>query len=435
MESHCRNICLFLLTLFLSLGAASTYKPVIPVHQKEATILVKSPILFRFFPLASGNNTFTTFIITEVQYDFLQFFEHDGQYRAHAQLEFTFSDAEHNQTFSRLVDIRASTGVFDSTNLKTVYQIRVDSLTLPVGNYTVVVVYRDVNSGRTVKLNTQLALRYRAGRFYSNPLFCYPDSASSPLVPFCANGRPSALSDYWDFNRDARWVLHVWGISGHPQPLRISVRDRKNGKPALHIDTTVTPDPTFATVSVALPLSRLEEGAYDVVIDFPETTPRIRFTVPLNIVWFTKPLSLWSLKTAIPPLKYILPQKEFEALQQGNRQEQERRFRALWKARDPDPDTPYNAVLEEFYRRVDEANRRWSTRRRAGWETDRGKVFIVYGEPDETEDRTLAPEPPQYLKWIYYRNGERIVAIFDAIEGRKILKLRTIVTEDNHDRQ
>ncbi len=434
MESHCRNIAIVLILFVLTAWGASNYKPVFSIQQHDVTRMVKSPILFRVFPIAQESNRFLAFIVTEVQYDFLQFFEENGHFTARAQLEFTFSDAARNQTFTKIITITTTTSTFDSTNLKTLYYPAVDSLHMPAGNYHIILVYRDLNSGRTVELKSQVALHLQNGYFYPIPLFCSPVTPTSVHLPFCTQGVPAAITGYWEFNRDAWWVIHVNGLpTNSPQPVQIAVRSRRDPNPVFAVDTTVYLDTLYATANIRVPLSQLEEGSYNAVVTFPHTQPRIRFTVPLTIVWFTKPLSLWSLDTAIPPLKYILSDEEWKAFKKGNRQQIEQRFRDFWKARDPDPETPYNAVQEEFYRRVDEANRRWSTRRQPGWRTDRGKIFILYGEPDEVEDRTLAPEPPQYLKWIYHRNSQRIIAVFDAIEGRKILKLRSIITETNHE--
>ncbi len=56
----------------------------------------------------------------------------------------------------------------------------------------------------------------------------------------------------------------------------------------------------------------------------------------------------------------------------------------FWLRRDPDPSTPKNEVREEHYRRISYANERFPDDR-PGWRTDRGRIYIVYGPPDEAE--------------------------------------------------
>ena len=61
----------------------------------------------------------------------------------------------------------------------------------------------------------------------------------------------------------------------------------------------------------------------------------------------------------------------------------------FWLRRDPTPDTFENEYKEEHYRRIAYANR-WFTAGVAGWRTDRGHIFVMYGEPDQIK----RPEGP-----------------------------------------
>lgn len=67
----------------------------------------------------------------------------------------------------------------------------------------------------------------------------------------------------------------------------------------------------------------------------------------------------------------------------------------FWQKRDDSPTTPINEFKEEFYRRIQYANDRYSSNRRPGWETDRGRTVIKYGFPSSIEphlyDRDRAP--------------------------------------------
>jgi len=59
---------------------------------------------------------------------------------------------------------------------------------------------------------------------------------------------------------------------------------------------------------------------------------------------------------------------------------------SFWRRRDPDPLTPVNEFKEEHYRRIEYANRHLGRESPVpGWMTDRGKVYIILGEPDSRE--------------------------------------------------
>ena len=55
----------------------------------------------------------------------------------------------------------------------------------------------------------------------------------------------------------------------------------------------------------------------------------------------------------------------------------------FWRRRDNDPRTAFNEFKEEHYRRIAYTNERFSSGKR-GWKTDRGRVYIIHGPPDET---------------------------------------------------
>ncbi len=56
----------------------------------------------------------------------------------------------------------------------------------------------------------------------------------------------------------------------------------------------------------------------------------------------------------------------------------------FWLRRDPTPDTAENEYKDEHYRRIAYANEHFSSGI-PGWKTDRGRIYIMYGKPDEIE--------------------------------------------------
>jgi len=82
---------------------------------------------------------------------------------------------------------------------------------------------------------------------------------------------------------------------------------------------------------------------------------------------------------------YIISDEEkaaFEALKTD--EEREQFVKQFWARRDPTPGTPENEFKEEHYRRIAYANRHWGGNL-PGWKTDRGRIYIRYGPPDEID--------------------------------------------------
>ncbi len=65
-------------------------------------------------------------------------------------------------------------------------------------------------------------------------------------------------------------------------------------------------------------------------------------------------------------------------------EEREQFVEQFWLRRDPTPDTEENEYKEEHYRRIAYANEHFASGI-PGWKTDRGRIYIEYGPPDEIE--------------------------------------------------
>ncbi|UCF78766.1 MAG: GWxTD domain-containing protein, partial [Candidatus Eiseniibacteriota bacterium] len=77
--------------------------------------------------------------------------------------------------------------------------------------------------------------------------------------------------------------------------------------------------------------------------------------------------------------------EEFRALPSGERESYLEEF---WREHDPTTGTARNEIKEEFYRRVAYANARFSFLQK-GILTDRGRVYVRYGEPDLVEQQVI----------------------------------------------
>jgi GWxTD domain-containing protein len=67
-----------------------------------------------------------------------------------------------------------------------------------------------------------------------------------------------------------------------------------------------------------------------------------------------------------------------------NDEERESFIDQFWNRRNPDPRSPNNAFKEEHYRRIAYANERFASGI-PGWKTDRGRIYIMHGPPDQLE--------------------------------------------------
>lgn len=116
------------------------------------------------------------------------------------------------------------------------------------------------------------------------------------------------------------------------------------------------------------------------------------------------------------PLEYILDQRTEVGVYGRLTLDGKRRFlRAFWQRRDPTPGDADNAAMRDFYAAVSYAN---STFRQAraggvsGWRTDRGRIYLRHGRPDEALRRPVA-SPKPYEVWKYTRGRPYYYVFYD----------------------
>jgi len=114
---------------------------------------------------------------------------------------------------------------------------------------------------------------------------------------------------------------------------------------------------------------------------------------------------------------WIITDEERAAFKQlSNDEERDNFIEAFWQRRDPTPDTEENEFKEEHYRRIAYANEHFAAGV-PGWKTDRGRMYIMYGAPDEIDSH---PSGGTYERPIEEGGGETSTFPFEDWRYRYI---------------
>lgn len=114
------------------------------------------------------------------------------------------------------------------------------------------------------------------------------------------------------------------------------------------------------------------------------------------------------------PVHYLVTAdeiKEFKSLKTD--QERVSFIERFWRRRDPTPNTLANEYRELFWQRVKDANEKFLDSVGPGWKTDRGKIYILYGPPEEVKEDVNAQvgqrnkDSVGLIRWTYTRPGGR----------------------------
>ena len=144
-----------------------------------------------------------------------------------------------------------------------------------------------------------------------------------------------------------------------------------------------------------------------------------------TVRWSDIPESITDLSKAVEQLRYIAPAEEYEHLR-GAATDEERKtwFLDFWSKRDPDPSTPRNELMEEYYQRVEYATKNFG-HFIEGWKTDMGMVYIRFGPPENIERHPFDAGNKPYEVWYYYQLERQFVFVDDSGFGDYRLRYPT----------
>ncbi len=110
---------------------------------------------------------------------------------------------------------------------------------------------------------------------------------------------------------------------------------------------------------------------------------------------------------------YLRKQKETEQWKLLKTLDEKRKFMyVFWKERDPNPLTSNNEARTKYFKMIDIANERFKESFKPGWKTDRGRIYLTYGEPNDIERYEYQSDIRGYQIWRYEQIEGGAICIF-----------------------
>jgi len=151
----------------------------------------------------------------------------------------------------------------------------------------------------------------------------------------------------------------------------------------------------------------LPPGEYELIVKLlGERRRRLSIeSKDFNLIWSQKAILKHDYNSVVNQIELIATRSEIETLEKAvtyeNRVEA---YNEFWKKRDPTPGTSANESQREFYRRITIANQYFTHLNHPGWKTDRGRIYITYGQPDQVDDFPMVLDEVPKQVWIYYKD-------------------------------
>ena len=162
---------------------------------------------------------------------------------------------------------------------------------------------------------------------------------------------------------------------------------------------------------IPIPFIQDKRGKYEIELKLLDDMQKITF------LYGIKTKNYWTddIDEMVSVMRYILTYSEFRKLKEKNDSERWEAIDTYWKEKDPSPKTPENELLEELNERVKFSNKNFSILM-DGWKSDRGRTYIIYGEPHLVDDSYHDNMGYQYQKWVY-SNGKEFIFIDRTMSG------------------
>ena len=165
---------------------------------------------------------------------------------------------------------------------------------------------------------------------------------------------------------------------------------------------------------------KLKEGQIEIIVSKSEKFIKKR-SFKLVARWLNKPRSLSDPESAIKLLRFIINDDSIKQILKGG-DKYDSLLNKYWKKIDPSPTTEYNELMAEYYERIDFTIKNFSTiTGQSGVETDRAKIYILYGKPTFIERSSNADDKISEI-WIYSKPKKKFIFVDEKGIGEFILK-------------
>jgi len=120
---------------------------------------------------------------------------------------------------------------------------------------------------------------------------------------------------------------------------------------------------------------------------------------------------------------YIAIDQEIDIFEGLDEEGMKRFLAGFWKRRDPDPATEINEYKRIYFENLEYTEVYFSNSFKKGWRTDRGRILLMYGKPDEIERFPSAMDTSPYEIWQYYGLEGGSYFIFADLSGHGSFEL------------
>lgn len=217
------------------------------------------------------------------------------------------------------------------------------------------------------------------------------------------------------FGRDSILPFYLEGY-GSGDSFSVFVAARPDGGTGILWSDTISlaKQQDLFSGTIGIPISRVGVGIVNVIASRIGGTDTLR--APL-LVAFGEDLPVATFSEMLDYLRYFAPSSRLQEMRNADVERRADLWAAFLKETDPNPQTPEHEGLRQYFGRINQANARFRQDGAIGWLTDRGRVFVALGSPDQIIEPNISDPSRRNRTQVWEYREHRFSVIFEDQTG------------------
>ena len=334
--------------------------------------------------------------------DDLTFIKKDDVFEAEVQFDIYINNQQKEFVVNRSISKVIKTTHFDETNSRKVSNSYITDISLPPNVYDAVITALDKNSNKQVNRKIHFELEDISSKeFLLSDLLFFKDYQKDSLGNI-SNFEPNLTNNF--SGEDKYFYFYLSSIIEKPQDtlnIKYTIRNTSGAVTQMN-EYSIIKNERKTDHYIRINRQQFDQSRYELEVTGSYRGNSITMKKTFSFFWTESPQSPQDLDKALEQMRYLL---EADSVGWALKQPYEIKkayFDRFWNGMDPNKETQKNELMDEYYLRVNFANQNYSTLSIDGWLTDRGRIYIKFGQPDDIERHPFEIDSVPYEIWRYY---------------------------------
>ena len=320
-----------------------------------------------------------------IPFEKLIFVAKDSSYVAGIKFTLFITDKDHNTVFEKSRAHNIEVDTYEETQIDTAFYQFSMSTNVSPAEYIVIIEAVDININISQFKEFKIKIQdYTGKKIVVGDLLLFDGIHDFSKEDF-NNLTPSPTN----ICRDNFTLFSKIYLPDSDSDINIQIKWFDNNRKILTDTAKTFQNGRFLSLYKSYSIKEIQQGLFEVELsitgkNFKAKASDLEIEVIKQIAHFKEE----SLDRAIEQMIYIGEGALWDSLKNAETLEQKKNwFSQFWQQYYTASESKSNPVQEEYFRRVRYSNRRFDEGLR-GWRCDRGRIYIIYGRPDEIQKST-----------------------------------------------